>query len=144
MAAGCRKVAVVLAGMALGAAWATESTTITPGQLKFTDSPRAPGVLTAPLHGVPSKPEYYVFRARYPARTVNRPHSHPGDEELTVISGTLYFGTGTEMSPDGAPAYPPGSYLRVPAGAVHYLYTKDEPAELEIRGMGPRQNVFVK
>jgi quercetin dioxygenase-like cupin family protein len=116
----------------------------TPNQLAFSESPRAPGILVAPLFGMPSKPEYYVFRAKYPPNAVNAPHHHPGDEELTVISGTLYLGFGETMNRDRAIAYPPGSYLRVPAGSVHHLFTKEEIAEVEIRGMGPRQNIFIK
>ncbi len=117
---------------------------VTPDELKFSESPRAAGVLTAPLFGVPSKAEYYVFRAKYPPNTVNAPHYHPGDEELTVLKGTLYIGHGTVMDRDKAIAYPPGSYIREPAGVVHYLFTKDEVVEVEIRGMGPRQNIYAK
>lgn len=134
-------------GLAAAASAAAETpagvTALTPTQLAFTESPRAPGVLTAPLYGVPAQPGYYVFRARYPARTVNRPHHHPGDEELTVLAGTLFVGHGETMDADKAIAYTPGSYLRVPAGSVHYLFTRDEGAEVEVRGMGPRQNIFV-
>lgn len=119
-------------------------TALTPGQFTYSESPRAPGVLTAPLFGVPSKAEYYVFRAKYPPNTVNAPHYHPGDEELTVISGTLYIGHGAPMDRVKAIAYPPGSYIREPAGSVHFLFTKDEIAEVEVRGTGPRQNIPVK
>ncbi len=119
-------------------------TALTPDQLVFGESPRAPGVLTAPLLGTPGKAEYYVFRARYPPNTVNAPHHHPGDEELTVISGTLYIGHGKSMDRDKATAYPPGSYIREPAGSVHYLFTLNEVVEVEVRGMGPRQNIYLK
>jgi quercetin dioxygenase-like cupin family protein len=119
-------------------------TALTPGKLTYSESPRAPGVLTAPLFGVPSKAEYYVFRAKYPPNTVNAPHHHPGDEELTVISGTLYIGHGAPMDRVKAIAYPPGSYIREPAGSVHFLFTAEETAEVEVRGTGPRQNIFVK
>jgi len=117
---------------------------LTPGQLTYSESPRAPGVLTAPLFGVPSKAEYYVFRAKYPPNTVNAPHHHPGDEELTVISGTLYIGHGTPMDRAKAIAYPAGSYIREPAGSVHFLFTQEETAEVEVRGTGPRQNILVQ
>jgi quercetin dioxygenase-like cupin family protein len=117
---------------------------LTPSQLTYSESPRAPGILTAPLFGVPSKAEYYVFRAKYPPNTDNAPHHHPGDEELTVIAGTLYVGHGTMMDRDKAAAYPPGSYIREPAGTVHFLFTKNEIVEVEVRGMGPRQNIYSK
>ena len=143
--------ACVVTGLSLGADLATSSEELPPGvkaltpkQLVFSESPRAPGVLIAPLFGVPSRAEYYVFRAKYPRNTVNAPHHHPGDEELTVISGTLYIGHGATMDRDKAIAYPPGSYLREPAGTVHFLFTKDEIVEVEVRGMGPRQNIYPK
>jgi quercetin dioxygenase-like cupin family protein len=117
---------------------------LTPDKLVFAESPRAPGVLTAPLFGTPDKAGYYVFRAKYPAYTVNGPHHHPGDEELTVISGTLYLGHGTTMDRSKAIAYPPGSYIREPAGTLHYLFTTDESVEVEVLGMGPRRNVYLK
>ena len=118
---------------------------LTPSQLTYSESPRAPGtgILTAPLFGVPSNAEYYVIRAKYPPNAVNAPHHHPGDEELTVIAGTLYIGHGTTLDRDKAIAYPPGSYIREPAGTVHFLFTKDEIAEVEIRGMGPRKNIYL-
>lgn len=116
----------------------------TPADLRWSESPRAPGVQTAPLLGDPSKPAPYVFRARYPANTVNRPHHHPGDEEITVLSGTLYFGHGLEMTPETTLTLPPGSYIAVPARAWHFLFTRSEPVELEIRGLGPRANIFAR
>lgn len=119
-------------------------TALTPDQLKYSESPRAPGILTAPLFGMPGKAEYYVFRAKYPPNTVNQPHHHPGDEELTVIKGTLYLGHGPALDRDKAIGYPPGSYIREPAGVVHYLFTKDEVVEVEVRGMGPRSNIYVR
>jgi quercetin dioxygenase-like cupin family protein len=145
-----RSLACVFGMMSTLAALATAQdsppgvTAVTPQQLKYSASPRAPGVLTAPLFGVPNRAEYYVFRAKYPPNTVNQPHHHPGDEELTVISGTLYIGHGSTMDRDKAMAYPPGSYIREPAGSVHYLFTRNEIVEVEIRGMGPRQNIYEK
>jgi quercetin dioxygenase-like cupin family protein len=136
--------AIGLGSVALGQDVPPGVTALTPNQLTYSESPRAPGVLTAPMFGVASKAEYYVFRAKYPPNTVNAPHHHPGDEELTVISGTLYIGHGAPMDRAKAIAYPPGSYIREPAGSVHFLFTTGETAEVEVRGTGPRQNIFVK
>jgi len=141
---GCALASAIGLGSVAAAQLPPGVTALVPGQLKFSESPRAPGVLTAPLFGVPSKAEYYVFRAKYPPKTVNAPHHHPGDEELTVISGTLYVGHGTTMNRDSAIGYSPGSYIRVPAGSVHFLFTKDEVVEVEVRGVGPRQNIYSK
>jgi quercetin dioxygenase-like cupin family protein len=143
--AGCALLAAIGFGaLALAQDLPPGVSALTPSQLTYKESPRAPGVLTAPLFGVPSKAEYYVFRAKYPRNTLNAPHYHSGDEELTVISGTLYVGHGANMDRSKAIAYPPGSYIREPAGSIHYLFTKDEIVEVEVRGMGPRRNLYLK
>jgi quercetin dioxygenase-like cupin family protein len=117
---------------------------LTPTGLKWAESPRAPGVQTAILFGDPNKPGPYVLRAKYPPNLVNHPHHHPLDEEITVLSGTLYFGHGETINPAETIVVPAGSFIIEPAKTWHYLFTKTEPVELEIRGMGPRANIFAK
>ena len=117
---------------------------LTPADLKWAESPRAPGVQAATLLGDPNKPGPYVLRAKYPPHLVNAPHFHPLDEELTVISGILYVGHGEVMDPAKAVALPPGSFIVEPARTWHYLFTKEHPVEVEIRGAGPRANIFAK
>jgi quercetin dioxygenase-like cupin family protein len=114
---------------------------LTPNDLKWSESPRAPGVQATTLVGDSSKPGPYVIRAKYPPNTVNRPHHHPGDEEITVLSGTLYFGHGTTMEAEETMPLPAGSFIAEPAKSWHYLSTKSEPVEVEIRGIGPRANI---
>jgi hypothetical protein len=48
------------------------------------------------------------------------------------------------MSAETTLTLPPGSYIAVPAKAWHFLITKSEPVELEIRGRGPRANIFAR
>lgn len=117
---------------------------LTPSDLRWTESPRAPGVQAATLAGDPNKPGPYVLRAKYPPNLVNPPHHHPLDEEITVLSGTLYLGHGESMDPAKASPLPPGSFVFEPAKTWHYLFTRAEPVEVEIRGMGPRANIFAK
>jgi quercetin dioxygenase-like cupin family protein len=141
---------LVVAGLALShvsssiAQEASASAILVPSDLKWSESPRAPGVATAAIVGEPSKPGPYVFRAKYPPNTVNRPHHHPEHEEITVLSGTLYFGDGLAMEPEKTRVLPAGSHIAVPAKSWHFLLTRSEPVELEIRGVGPRTNVFAK
>ncbi|MBM3220483.1 MAG: cupin domain-containing protein [Candidatus Rokubacteria bacterium] len=96
------------------------------------------------MSGDPNKPGPYVLRAKYPPNLVNAPHHHPLDEEITVLSGTWYLGHGETMDPAKAVALPPGTYIFEPAKTWHFLFTKGEPVEVEIRGMGPRANIFAK
>jgi quercetin dioxygenase-like cupin family protein len=117
---------------------------VTPGDLEWTESPRAPGVRVATMMGDPGKPGPYVIRAKYPPNLVNRPHHHPLDEEIVVISGTLFVGHGETMDPGKAIPLPAGGFIFEPARTVHYLFTTSEPADVVIRGMGPRANIFAK
>jgi quercetin dioxygenase-like cupin family protein len=117
---------------------------LTPSDLKWSESPRSPGVQVATLVGNPREPGPYVFRAKYPPNTVNHPHHHPEDEEITVLSGTLYFGSGLTMEPEKTMTLPAGSFIAGPAKSWHYLFTKSEPVEVEIRGIGPRANIFAQ
>lgn len=48
------------------------------------------------------------------------------------------------MDPAKAVPLPPGSFVFEPAKTWHYLFTRVEPVEVEIRGMGPRANIFAK
>lgn len=122
----------------------TRAVVVIPRDLKWSESTRAPGVQTATLAGDPSKSGPYVIRAKYPPNTVNRPHYHPGNEEITVLSGMLYFGQGMAITPERTTAVPAGSFIQQPAKSWHFLFTKADPVELEIRGIGPRANVFAK
>ena len=117
---------------------------LVPRDLNWSESARAPGVHTATVTGDPSKPGPYVIRAKYPPNTVNGPHYHPADEEITVLSGTLYFGEGLAMTLEETMTVPAGSFIAQPAKRWHFLFTKAESVELEIRGIGPRTNVFAK
>jgi quercetin dioxygenase-like cupin family protein len=101
-------------------------------------------VQAATLVGDPNKPGPYVLRAKYPPNLVNPPHHHPLDEEITVLSGTLYLGHGETMDPAKAVGLGPGSFIFEPAKTWHYLFTKGGAVEVEIRGVGPRANIFAR
>ena len=106
-----------------------------PDQIKWVDEPR--GISTAVLAGDPEKPGLYVELAKWHAHHMSRPHFHPNDRFIYVISGTWWVGTGTKFDPDNTVPLPPGSYARHTGKEVHYDGAKDEDTVLEIVGMGP-------
>jgi quercetin dioxygenase-like cupin family protein len=55
-----------------------------------------------------------------PAGVWDASHSHTADARVFVARGTLYLGYGGKLNRDKAKAFPAGSYLLVPAGAVHF------------------------
>ena len=54
----------------------------------------APGAQIAVVRGDPSKEGLYVVRLKVPAGFKIAPHTHPNDENVTVLSGSFNIGTG--------------------------------------------------
>lgn len=104
---------------ARGPAGATRPLAHLPGRIPW-DPPAADGTRTATLHGnrVDRDPFSYAFLV--PAGVWDAPHSHPVDAHVIVVQGTLLLGYGPVLDPAVATAHPAGSYLFVPAGALHF------------------------
>lgn len=101
------------------------------------------GAQVAVLLGDPDKTGMYVMRMKLPAGTFFPPHVHGGTENVTVISGTVYFGVGKSGDKSQMKAYPAGTFVTVPANFPHYAMTKDE-AVIQIEGMGPESMTPIK
>src|SRR2546430_13708119 len=93
---------VALATGCLGAStgWAQGGAHImvTPTDLKWADVPSLPpGAKIAVIEGPPTEAVPFTFRLKFPANYKIPAHSHPAIEHVTVISGTLNFGTGDKL-----------------------------------------------
>jgi hypothetical protein len=106
-----------------------------PGQLKWTVT--RSGANEAVLFGDPSKPGWYGVLVRWDPGHMSRPHFHPNDRYVTVISGTWWVGTGPKYDPPSTQPVPAGSFVTHYAKQIHYDGAKDQPVTLEIVGMGP-------
>src|ERR1044071_8146363 len=95
------------------------------------------GSETAVLVGDPSKPGLYVVLQKWLPHNNSRPHFHPNDRYITVISGTWWVNTGAKYDPNGFKPVPPGSFVVHTGKEIHYDGAKDEEAVLQIVGMGP-------
>lgn len=62
----------------------------------------------------------FTYAFFIPAGVFDAPHVHMADAHLHVAQGELRLGYGTSFDRDAADAYPAGSFLWVPAGAVHF------------------------
>jgi len=114
-----------------------------PDALKWNESPAYPGLRNAVLHGDPSKPEQYVVRNRFSPNSFSRPHFHPNDRIIVVLSGTWWVGSGEKFDPESTKPMPPGSVVVHYGGKVHYDGAKEEPCEILIYGMGPATSTRV-
>lgn len=114
----------------------------TPEQVEWTM--RDNGSAMVVLEGDPQSEGLYIQRIRFPAGMFTRPHYHDQDRFVTVISGTWYTRIGSDGSRDDMVPLSPGSYMKHPAGGVHYDGAKDGEVIVEIRGMGPVKTIFIE
>jgi quercetin dioxygenase-like cupin family protein len=95
------------------------------------------GAETVALMGDASKPGMYVILVKWTAHHNSRPHFHPNDRFITVLSGTWWVNTGRNYDPDHMLPVPAGSFVTHYGNQVHYDGAKDGDVILEIVGMGP-------
>ena len=115
---------------------------IFPNELSWVQ--RESGTSYAILAGDSQSEGLYIQRNKFPPGAFSRPHLHDQDRFVTVISGTWYTGTGNDFDPDNTIPLGPGSYMKHPAGGVHFDGAKEGEVIVEIRGMGPVQTTFVE
>lgn len=134
---------IAQAALVASSAWALAETDekgfvrITPEQIDWQTPFGAGSTPFAFLDGDPSKPGLYVQRVKFPPNTFTRPHWHGEDRHIVVLRGTWYMGTGNDFDPSKTVPMPVGSYIKHPAGAVHWDGAKDEEVELLVIGPGP-------
>ncbi|HKA88176.1 MAG TPA: cupin domain-containing protein [Haliangiales bacterium] len=82
-----------------------------PTDVKWGDAPPSlpPGAKFALIEGDPKAANQLVtFRLKLPRGYKIPPHSHPADEHVTVISGTLHMGMGDTFDESKLKAYAAG------------------------------------
>ncbi len=109
-----------------------------PKDIKWT---KGNGSEQAILVGDPSKPGLYVVLTKWLPHNNSRPHFHPNDRYITVISGTWWVNTGAKYDPAGFKPVTPGSFVVHTGKEIHYDGAKDEEAVILITGMGPATGV---
>jgi hypothetical protein len=95
------------------------------------------GAANAILAGDPTKPGIYVELTKWHGGHMSRPHFHPNDRYIYVISGTWWVGTGTKYDPASTVPVQAGSFVVHYGKQIHYDGSKEGDAVLEIVGMGP-------
>lgn len=142
-------VAAMAIGVFLGPAGVTRADqaqpfpVVTPEQVKWVSRPGFEGVQFASIAGDPSQPGIYVIRVKFSPGRMTRPHWHPEDRHVIVISGTWYMGEGDTFDPAKTVPLKAGSYAMHPAKAHHYDGAKDEQVVLQIVGYGPSGTTLV-
>jgi hypothetical protein len=111
---------------------------VLPTSIEWRDGPAslAKGAKMAVLEGDPSKAGPFVLRIKLPDGFRVMPHTHPKDERVTVLSGTLYLGMGATFDEKAAKPMPAGSYGRTGAKMKHFGWAKGETV-IQLHGEGP-------
>jgi hypothetical protein len=86
----------------------------------------------------------FVFRVKHKDGFALKPHWHPMDEYITVLTGAMLLGTGDEFKTDPAHVreMPAGSYAYMPKIMRHYFVTRGETV-VQFQGIGPFRMTFV-
>ena len=96
----------------------------------------------AVLQGDPSQAGLYTVRLEMPAGYTIRPHFHPTDELVTVISGTLILGMGDSVHTRSATILAPGGFIDAQANAHHFAMARGKTV-VQVHGQGPFAITYV-
>jgi quercetin dioxygenase-like cupin family protein len=95
------------------------------------------GIQTRVLRGDPARPGAYTIQLNVPANMRIEAHDHPDDRNVTVISGTWYFGYGPRFDEKGVKELSAGSFYTEPPNMPHFARTGAMPVVIQISGVGP-------
>ena len=101
-----------------------------------------PGAQASPLLGSPAKEGPFVLRLKFPAGFVIPPHRHSKDEFVTVIAGRVAISSGEKVDRAALKSVPPASFIHLPAGMPHYLWSEVESI-VQINGVGPFDVTYI-
>ena len=98
----------------------------------------------AVLSGDPGKPVPFSIRLKFPANYDIPAHSHPGDENVVIVSGALTFGMGDKLVKGAATnkTLTAGGYALMPANMNHFAYAA-KPTTIIVYGIGPVEFKYV-
>lgn len=135
--------ALLLTALPAGAL-AMDHIAVQPNTLKWGPAPPGlpPGAQVAIVAGDPSKDGPYVVRAKVPAFYTIAPHTHPTDENVTVLSGAFHIAMGNKLDRTKGEIVKPGGFFTAKKGMQHYGWTR-RPTVIQIHGIGPFEINYV-
>lgn len=89
------------------------------------------------LSGDPGAAGPFTMRLEAPAGYHVPPHTHPGTEHVTVLSGSAFVGMGETFDRAAATPLAPGDFFVMPPGMPHAFLAGDGPVVLQLHGEGP-------
>jgi len=101
------------------------------------------GARFAVLQGDPSSNGVYTVRLEMPAGYVIKPHWHPTDEHVTVLSGRFLVGMGDSVDTKQTTALGPEGFITAPAQAHHFAVAARRTV-VQVHGIGPFAITYVR
>jgi quercetin dioxygenase-like cupin family protein len=102
-----------------------------------------PGALFAVLQGDPSvEGAIFTVRLRFPNGYILPPHTHPTDENVTVIAGTFLVGLGENFSKQALAPLKEGDFITAPANMPHFASARGM-TEVQVHAIGPFKLTYV-
>jgi quercetin dioxygenase-like cupin family protein len=100
------------------------------------------GAEMAVMQGNPGGTGVFTVRLRFPDNYRIPPHTHPTDEMVTVISGTLHVGMGDVFKSTGLTELKAGGFITAPAGHSHYVHAQGATV-VQVHAVGPFALTYV-
>lgn len=143
-AGGAIVLAAILATTVTGKDATPENhTLLTDAELVWRDSPGLnPGAKIAVVSGNPAGTGAFTIRLQLPAGYEVRPHWHPTEEHVTVLSGTFAMGMGEVYDESAMKDLPAGGYASMPAEMRHFGFARTATV-VQIHGTGPFSSTYV-
>src|SRR5260370_5334575 len=91
----------------------------------------------AVMRGDPDKPGPYIVLIKWGPHQMSRPHFHPNDRFITVLSGTWWVGTGSKFDPESTVPMPAGNFVTPFSKGGHYHGSQDGDGINRIVREGP-------
>lgn len=137
-------IALAASALAYEAASTNEAKELTPEDLTYRDDPAFPkGAQTVILQGDPKQPGLLVLRVKFPPNYVVPPHTHPGLETVTILSGSMGSGMGEKADLTKGKMLKAGSMLALPAMHAHYVWTGDEETIIQVAAIAPFDLTYI-
>ena len=144
-AAAVTIVAAVAWATSLGERSKKEIVGLTPDEvLWFTPPYYNDGRQRAQLFGDSSEGGTWIDRVKIPGGAGVLAHTHPQDENVTVIEGTWYLGEGAKFDSAKLKRYPAGSFIVIPAGIPHFVAAKEGTVVVQLSGIGKFQTDYLE
>lgn len=94
------------------------------------------GAKMAVLQGDPGKAGLFTVRLDLPGGYKIAPHTHPTDEQVTIIKGTLLLGMGDKLDAARATKLQVGDFDVIGANMHHYAIAEGRTI-VQVHAMGP-------